>query len=263
MGHSISRRRFLRRAGLAAGLACASMGGPTIVRAADDRWGDLVGRFVYDGPPPERKKLTVDKDVDCCGKFDIRDESLVAGVDRGLANVFVYVRSKGIEISPALAEKTARRVVLDNRDCIFKPHCLTIWYDKQEFHSVNSDPVAQNIAFEPLGDTPCNAILPVGGNASYTFTRKQAVPVSIKCNYHPWESGYILPRDNPYAVVSAADGTFRLPQLPAGTWEFQAWHERLGYLDTPAWPKGRFEVTVKPGANDLGTIQLAAVLFEK
>ena len=254
-----TRRDFLRYGTLAAGGWAA---GPRVVRAASDaRWAALVGRLVYNGRPPERKKLKVDKDLDCCGQFDIRDESLLPAEDGGLKNVFVYVRSKSVEVAPALAEKMAPRVTLDNRDCIFKPHCLAIWFDKQEFYSINSDPVAQNIAFEPPGDAPCNAILAVKGSATYKFSRKQLFPVPIKCNYHPWESGYILPRDNPYMAVTTADGAFRIPQLPVGELEFQVWQERIGPVATAAWPKGRFTVTIRPGVNDVGTIRLAPVLF--
>jgi hypothetical protein len=63
--------------------------------------------------------------------------------------------------------------------------------------------------------------------------------------------------------ISAKDGTFRIAKLPVGPWEFQAWQERLGYLTAPGWPKGRFQRTIKPGVNDLGTIQLSPSLFEK
>jgi hypothetical protein len=59
------------------------------------------------------------------------------------------------------------------------------------------------------------------------------------------------------------DGKFRIPKLPVGGLEFQAWHERVGYLDAPDWPKGRFTMTIKPGTNDLGTIKLAPSMFEK
>jgi hypothetical protein len=252
----MQRRKFLERS-----IGALAFTVPALVRAADAAWGDLVGRFVFDGQAPERKRLKVDKDVDCCGRFDIRDESLLVGADGGLRNVYVYVRSRDAALCPALEQDLPARVTLDNRDCIFQPHCLKIWYTKQEFYTVNADPVAQNVAFEPLGDVPCNAVLPVGGTATYRFSRRQMTPVLIKCNYHPWESAYILPRDNPYVDISAADGTFRIAKLPVGELEFQAWHERVGYLHTSAWTKGRFKLSIRPGTNDLGTIKLPAAMF--
>ena len=268
MASKLDRRRFLAGTATAAGGMALGFHAPAILKAAaGDKWGDLVGRFVYDGNPPARKKLTVDKDVECCGKFDIRDESLMVGEDGGLGNVFVYVRSRGVDVCPELEESVEKRVLLDNLDCIFIPHCMTIWYEKQEFHIVNSDPVAQNVAYSPLGDVPANIVLPPPPNpaaeATWKFRRKQNIPVPIACNYHPWESAYILPRDHPYVAISKPDGTFRIPKLPVGELEFQAWHERVGYLSTPAWTKGRFEVTIKPGENVLPTVKLSPATFEK
>jgi hypothetical protein len=130
------------------------------------------------------------------------------------------------------------------------------------FEIVNSDPVAQNVAFSPLQDTPANIILPVGKTLTWKFNRAQSLPVPIACNYHPWERAYILPRDNPYYATSDVTGVFRIAGLPIGKWEFQAWHERAGYLSTPQWPKGRFEVEIRPEANDLGTIVFAPSKFE-
>lgn len=264
MRKPLDRRQFLTRGVSAAGgAALGYYAAPAFLRAADSHGAELVGRFVYDGAAPERKKLKVDKDLDCCGKFDIRDESLLAGPAGGLMNVFVYVRTRNVAIDPELAGKVAKRVTLDNRDCVFKPHCMAIWLDKQELYIVNSDPVAQNVAFSPPGDAPANIVLPVAKDATWKFTRRQLVPVPIACNYHPWESAYILPREDPYVAISDKDGSFRISRLPVGKLEFQAWHERAGYLQTSEWTKGRFEVTLKPGTNDLGTIKLPASLFQK
>jgi len=263
MATKIQRREFIAGSAAAAGAMALGLGTPAILRGADDAWADLTGRFVYDGKAPERKKLKVDKDLECCGKFDIRDETLLVGPDGGVQNIFVYVRSRNVAIHPDLEKTLPKRVTLDNRDCIFQPHCMTIWYAKQEFHIVNSDPVAQNVAFSPMGDVPANVVIPVGKDATWKFGRKQMLPVPIACNYHPWESGYVLPREDPYATVSTKDGTFRLAKLPAGKIEFQVWHERVGYLETAEWAKGRFQLTLKPGANDLGVVKLAPALFEK
>ncbi|MBL7044182.1 MAG: hypothetical protein ISR77_36470 [Pirellulaceae bacterium] len=259
--HRFNRRRFLAAASSAASLLPAAL--PVGISGAEksDKWADLTGRFVYDGTAPERKKLTVDKDVECCGKFDIRDESLMVDKDGGLGNVFIYVRSRRVDVCPELEQSVKDKVVLDNRDCIFKPHCMTIWYTKQTFEIVNSDPVGQNVAFSPIFDTPQNIVLPVKGKATHTFGRNQTIPVKIVCNYHPWESAYILPRDNPYAAVSKPDGTFRLTNLPVGELEFQVWQERSGYVATPDWARGRFKMEIKSGVNDLGTVKLDPELF--
>lgn len=259
----INRRQFVTSSTAAAGVLAAGLGVTGKARAADDAWGDLKGKLVYDGTAPERKKLVVDKDVECCGKFDIRDESLMVGKDGGLQNVYIYVRSKGVDVCPDLEADVEKQVLLDNRNCIFVPHCMAIWNSKQEFHIVNSDPVAQNVAFNPLLDKPANIVIPVDGDATWSFRRAQRLPVPIACNYHPWESAYILPLDHPYVAITGEDGSFTIPKLPAGELEFQIWHERIGYLATKDWPKGRMTTTIQAGTNDLGTIKLAASAFEK
>jgi hypothetical protein len=178
-----------------------------------------------------------------------------------LANVYVYLRSAKAPICPDLDAAAARQVVLDNRDCIFRPHCMKIWCTRQEYSIINSDPVAQNVAFAPLGDVPANIVLPVGGRAIYKFRRGQGSPVPIACNYHPWERAYVLPRDNPYVAISAADGTFRIAKLPVGPWQFQTWHEKAEYFNATEWSKGRFRFTIRPGINDLGTVNIAPALL--
>jgi len=264
MAKRLNRRQFLAGSAALGGAMSVGLGAPLVLRAAPtDRWGDLVGRLVYDGPPPLRKRLKVDKDLVCCGKFDIRDESLMVDRQHGLANVYVFLRTRKVAISQELTESAPKQVLLDNRGCIFQPHCMKIWVGKQEYKIVNSDPVAQNVTFSPPGDAPADIVMPVGFETTWKFQRKQNVPVPIACHYHPWESALVLPREDPYVDISAPDGTFKIGKLPVGKLEFQFWHERLGPVDIPRWPHGRFEITLAPGVNDLGTIKLSPAMFER
>lgn len=258
MTRRVMRRRFLAgAAGAAAGLGVGWQA-PMVLRGAfAQQWGDLTGRLVYDGDPPEREKLVVDQDEDYCCQFDIRDESLMVGEDGGLGNTYVYLRSRNAPVSPELEEAVEERVTLDCHECVFVPHCLVIWYTKQELFVINSDPIADNVAFSPLGDLPVNLVLRAGDTATHRFRRPQTEPVTILCNYHPWELAFILPRDNPYMAITDMDGTFTIPRLPVGDWEFQVWHERVRQLDTAQWRRGRMSVGIRPGVNDLGTIRIA------
>lgn len=256
----LNRRHFLEVS--AAGLAGSFCVNASL--AADSaQWGDLIGRLVYDGPAPERKKVEVTKDVECCGKFDLRDESLIIGPQGGLSNAVIYLRDDDAPICPDLRTQTSDKVVLDNRDCIFQPHCMTVWVGKQTLEIINSDPVGQNVAFSPLYNPAANIVLPVDGKATYVFEEQERVPVKVLCNYHPWESGYILARANPYMAVTDMDGKFRISKLPVGKWTFQVWHERNGYLSTDEWRRGRFEMEIQRGTNDLGAVKLAPSLLER
>lgn len=229
---------------------------------AQAQWGDLKGKFLFDGPAPAAAKLDVNKDVEVCGKHMLVDESLLVGADGGIANVVVYVRSKGIQVNPDVAAAAAKPVTYDNKGCRFEPHILPVLINQPLFLK-NSDPVGHNSNVQPIGDQGINPLLPSGGEIEHKFFRAQLVPVPVTCNIHPWMKGYILPRDNPYVAVTGKDGSFELKSLPAGELEFQAWHEKSGYVATPEWEKGRFKLTIAAGSNDLGTKKLPAALFAK
>ena len=52
----------------------------------------------------------------------------------------------------------------------------------------------------------------------------------VKCDIHPWMGSWVLVHDTPFQSLTGADGRFAIQGLPAGTYEIEAWHERLGVL---------------------------------
>jgi hypothetical protein len=63
------------------------------------------------------------------------------------------------------------------------------------------------------------------------FKTGESLPAEIRCDIHPWMKGYWMIVDHPYAAVTAADGSFSIPKLPAGMHEFRVWHEGPGYIE--------------------------------
>ncbi len=220
-------------------------------------WGDLTGKFVYKGTAPTPAKINVDKDKEEFGNLGLVNESLIVGKDGGIANVVVYLRSKNQPIHPDYEKDLVKELTYDNKGGKFVPRVLTLWCTKQTVHLHNSDGVAHNSNVQPIGDPDAatNPLLPAGTGISHKFNKSQVSPVPIGCNIHPWMTGYILPRDNPYSAVTAEDGTFTIKNLPVGDLEFQVWHEPK-YLATPKWENGRFTMKIKPGKNDLGKIEI-------
>lgn len=230
---------------------------------AQAQWGNLKGKFVYEGTAPKPAKLNISKDQEVCGKHDLVDEALLVGPDGGLKNVAVYTTTKNVKVNPEYDKSKAADVVLDNKNCRFEPHLLPILVT-QTLVIKNGDPnISHNSNVTDLGGPGTNPLIPSGGEAKYQFKRAKDTGQPVTCNIHPWMKGWVLPRDNPYTAVSDADGNFEIKNLPVGKIEFRAWQEKSGFVDTKAWPKGRFTYDIKPGDNDLGTIKLPASLFNK
>jgi hypothetical protein len=70
------------------------------------------------------------------------------------------------------------------------------------------------------------------------FTVPEYIPVG--CDVHGWMNATIAVVDNPYAVVTGADGSFELTDVPAGTYTLEFWHAELGQQTV--------SVTVEAGA---------------
>jgi plastocyanin len=239
--------------------------------AQADDWGTLTGRFVYDGKAPTAAKITPNKDVEVCGKHELNDESLVVDDKGGVANVFIWNRSKDVKVAPEYAATAKEKVVLDNHDCRFQPHALAI-RTTQSLEVKNSDPMGHNTNGADLkNNAPFNGIIPAGKDEEMTLSVAESFPAKIICNIHPWMSAYLLVRPDPYFAVSGKDGKFEIKNLPAGTeLEFQVWQEKAGNVDKASiggkdanWRRGRFKYTVKAGANDLGDIKLDPSQFNK
>ena len=82
-------------------------------------------------------------------------------------------------------------------------------------------------------------------------------------------TGWLVVKDNPYMAASDENGELVIENLPVGKWTFQLWQEKAGYVakakqngKSVSWRRGRMEVEIKPGENDLGEIKLAPSLFK-
>lgn len=195
----------------------------------------VAGTVTYSGKTPKRKAIKVTQDVAVCGKKAIFDESLVVGKGRGLANAVVAIEG----VDGASAAK--RDVLLDQRECVFKPHVLAATRGSKLVVQ-NSDPIL-NTPHAYMGRrTLFNVAQPFEG-MKYAYKLKKAGVIRLACDVHDWESAYVLVFDHPYFAVTGADGSFRITDLPAGTYTARVWHEKLGEKTA--------EVTVTSGTAEL------------
>jgi hypothetical protein len=91
---------------------------------------------------------------------------------------------------------------------------------------LNSDGVTHNVRASSLKNDSFNWVMPPGGKEEVAF--QKADRVMIGCDYHPWMSMVVFVTETPYHAVTAADGTFSIAGLKAGTYKAKLWHEKLG-----------------------------------
>jgi len=247
---------------------------PTTEQAAVDAsgdWGTLKGRIVYGGTPPEPVKATITKDEAFCGKFDVLDEELVVSQDGSIVNAVVSLYlGRGDDapaVHPSYAETAEADVALDNKGCRFEPH-ICLLRTTQTLRIGNKDEVGHNTKVDTFSNDAINPIIPAGGQTEAKFPEAERVPIPVSCSIHPWMKGYLVIRDHPYTAVTNEKGEFEIKNLPVGTWTFHFWQEKSGNLsdvtvggEQAEWSRGRVELQIKPGVNDLGEIKVNPALF--
>ena len=201
-------------ASAAAGPAAGAMGAASI-----------TGKIVFEGAVPAAEKYKMTADAFCAKSSpgDLSREDITLGKDKGLANVFVYVKSgiNGTYPAPAAA------AVIDQKGCTYHPHVFGV-VAGQNIEILNSDPTLHNIHSLPEKNEPFNLAMPVQGMKYTKKFEKPEVMVRIKCDVHGWMSAYCGVVSHPFFAVTAADGTYTIKDLPAGTYTIEAWHEKLG-----------------------------------
>ena len=246
---------------------------PALVAQAQT-WGDLTATFIYDGKAPAPKPTDVNKDQQFCGKHGLVDEDLVVNAkNNGIANVVVYLMPAAgakVSVHPDYAKTANDEVKIENKNCRYSPH-VTVMRTTQQLVVGNPDPIGHNSKGDFFANSAFNVLIPAGGETKipkFVAAEKNMSPLS--CSIHNWMNGYLLIKDDPYAAVSDADGKLTIKNLPTGKWTFVVWQEKSGNIDevkqngkAVKWTRGRVELDIKAGANNLGEIKIPPSTIDK
>ena len=185
----------------------------------------ITGRIVFEGPIPAPEKFKMTADAFCVKQNpgEVARQDAEVGPDRGIKDVFVYVKSGITGTYPP----PATPAVIDQRGCRYHPHVFGM-VAGQSLDILNSDDTLHNIHSLPEKNESFNLGMPVKGMKYTKKFDKPEVMIHIKCDVHGWMSAYCGVVAHPFFAVTAADGTYTIKNLPAGTYTIEAWHEKFG-----------------------------------
>lgn len=222
---SLTRVPFLVALLTAAGFAassCRQAPAPEpAALAASVPTGVIKGRVRVAGTPPPNSAIWMRGDPMCHQAGPVAQESVVAGRDGSLANVFVRVGGT-FPATPAPTEPVA----IDQRGCLYSPRVVGIRVG-QPLRVSNSDSGLHNVHGLSTGTDGFNVAQPLMGMSNQFRLRTEGI-LRVVCDMHPWMVAFVGVVDHPYFAVTGADGTFEIRDVPAGAHTIEAWHERLG-----------------------------------
>lgn len=186
----------------------------------------ITGTVVYSGAVPKMRPIDMGAEPTCAAKHTTTavSQALVLGADNKMAYVFVKVKS-------GLAKKTYEApkepVVIDQNGCVYEPHVFGVMAG-QDLKFLNSDGVLHNVHPLPKVNRSFNLAMPKAIKETVkSFDKVEEEMFTIKCDVHPWMQAFMCVMPHPFYSVTGKDGKFTISGLEPGTYEIEAWHERL------------------------------------
>ena len=180
----------------------------------------ITGTVSVAGNHHRSKPLPVFKNRAFCGTA-VANETLLIGADGGLRNAVLTFHPLDRKVAAQ-----PMQLVLDNKKCAFAPH-LQVAPLGSELLLRNSDPILHTVHARLGNETLFNVGLPRWRQVSKRLDRLGVM--RIDCDVlHTWMSAVIIVTQTPYFAVSDATGKFLVDELPAGRYQVEIWHEKLG-----------------------------------
>jgi plastocyanin len=168
--------------------------------------------------------VAINQDTDTCGpKHPERPAGALLVSEGKLENAVVFLDA--VKSGKAYKEGPVR---IDNLQCNFVPR-VSIGHKGGHLVARNSDPITHNtnMSLVQNNSTIMNSSLKKGASTKPKKLKKTGV-VRVQCDLHEWMVGAVFVHDSPYAVLTQADGSFSLGDVPPGEYTLKTWHEVLG-----------------------------------
>lgn len=194
--------------------------------------GTVTGKVFLKGTPPPARifHMVFSPNIDLCtrisdGKGNRLLKEFRVSEDGGLQNVVVAVvgvkKGKRFDYTP--------EIHLEN--CRISPFVTPVRND-HPFTIVNKDPVVHDIQGYTLVNTHTFAmfskpVLSENATTKTIFLREGHYIFRAQCGVHDFMQSWGLAVGNPYFAVTSPDGSFTIPDLPAGDYDVIAWHPHM------------------------------------
>jgi hypothetical protein len=181
--------------------------------------GSIKGKTIFLGKYDQLKPHKTGSYKKACGT-DIQNESILIN-NKGVMNVVISLNGKKLK-------KRSSDHKLNQKKCKYEPHVIAMPVDSElKIHT--SDPINHNIHTFSFENDPIN-IMFLPGQDAYSQEMEEPELIKVECDLHDWMRAWIVVTPNGYSAVSGSDGSFEIPDVPAGDYELTAWHETLGSL---------------------------------
>ena len=156
-------------------------------------------------------------------KGNVHSQAIILGDNNTLGNVFVYIKSGLAKTDyPAPADAA----VIDQGGCNYSPHVIGVMKG-QKVKFLNPDGTLHNVHAMCQINPEFNASMPDFRKEMQVSFDKPEFMFPIRCDVHPWMKGWMAVMTHPFFAVTGSDGKFEIKNVPAGTYEIEAWHEKL------------------------------------
>jgi hypothetical protein len=137
-----------------------------------------------------------------------------------ISNVIVFVKDP-----PRRGDPPPTHATITQKDEAFVPRVVAITRGST-VDFPNSDPFFHNVFSLSKGAAFDLGRYPQGESKGRRFPN--AGLVKVFCHIHSHMTAAIMVFDHPFFRIPAADGTFTLDDVPPGSYQIIAWHERIG-----------------------------------
>ena len=183
--------------------------------------GSISGNVKYNGKKKKPRPVKMDADPVCGTSHSkpVFKQSLMIDENNNIENTIVYIKNINYE-----GDVPKEPAILDQKGCIYVPHVLGVMKG-QDVLIKNSDATLHNIHGLPEENSEFNFAMPKVVKEKTITLAKSETAFKVKCDVHPWMNAYVQVFDHPYFSVTSKDGSYKIENVPPGTYEIIAWQE--------------------------------------